>query len=61
SGTETGPLEQVQYNAEYNVFANERHHSKQPGSISNTCIVEKVDSNVIPGSPNICDNDIQTD
>ncbi|GKF56969.1 hypothetical protein Tco_0170506, partial [Tanacetum coccineum] len=24
SGTDTEPLEQVQYNAEYNVFANER-------------------------------------
>ncbi|GKG29052.1 hypothetical protein Tco_0416417, partial [Tanacetum coccineum] len=27
----------------------------------NPCVVEKVDSNVIPDSPNICDNDIQTD
>ncbi|GJY30780.1 hypothetical protein Tco_0414275 [Tanacetum coccineum] len=61
SGTDTEPLEKVQYNAEYNVFSNERHHSKQPGSISNTCIVEKVDSNVIPDSPNMCDNDIHTD
>ncbi|GJW53825.1 hypothetical protein Tco_0097910 [Tanacetum coccineum] len=52
---------QVQYNAEYNVFANERQHSEQPKSISNTCVVEKVDSNVIPDSPDMCDNDIQTD
>ncbi|GJV34564.1 retrovirus-related pol polyprotein from transposon TNT 1-94 [Tanacetum coccineum] len=43
SGTDTEPLEQVQYNAEYNVFANERQHSEQPESISNTCVVEKVD------------------
>ncbi|GJS90305.1 hypothetical protein Tco_0772941 [Tanacetum coccineum] len=28
---------------------------------SNTCVVEKVDSNVIPDSPGMCDNDIQTD
>nr|GEV24038.1 retrovirus-related Pol polyprotein from transposon TNT 1-94 [Tanacetum cinerariifolium] len=28
---------------------------------SNTCVVEKVDSNVIPDSPDMCDNDIQTD
>ncbi|GJV53867.1 hypothetical protein Tco_1449608 [Tanacetum coccineum] len=61
SGTDTEPLEQVQYDAEYNVFANERQHSEQPESISNTCVVEKVDSNVIPDSPDMCDNDIQTD
>ncbi|GJT89372.1 retrovirus-related pol polyprotein from transposon TNT 1-94 [Tanacetum coccineum] len=61
SGTDTEPLEQVQYNAEYNVFANERQHSEQPESISNTCVVEKVDSNVIPDSPDMCDNDIQSD
>ncbi|GJZ69849.1 retrovirus-related pol polyprotein from transposon TNT 1-94 [Tanacetum coccineum] len=36
-------------------------HSEQPESISNTCVVEKVDSNVILDSPDMCDNDIQTD
>ncbi|GJU44273.1 hypothetical protein Tco_1201539 [Tanacetum coccineum] len=41
SGTDTEPLEQVQYDAEYNVFANERQHYEQPGSINNTCVVEK--------------------
>ncbi|GKD45936.1 hypothetical protein Tco_1270581 [Tanacetum coccineum] len=61
SGTDTEPLEWVQYDLEYNVFANKRQHSKQPESISNTCVVEKVDSNVIPDSPDMCDNDIQTD
>ncbi|GJS61615.1 retrovirus-related pol polyprotein from transposon TNT 1-94 [Tanacetum coccineum] len=61
SGTDTGPLEQVQYDAKYNVFVNERQHSEQPESISNTCVVEKVDSNVIPDLPNMCDNDIQID
>ncbi|GKA80627.1 hypothetical protein Tco_0787319 [Tanacetum coccineum] len=55
------PLEQVQYDAEYNVFASERQHSEQPESISNTYVVEKIDSNVIPDSPDMCDNDIQTD
>nr|GEX93323.1 uncharacterized mitochondrial protein AtMg00820-like [Tanacetum cinerariifolium] len=35
-------------------------HSEQPESISNTCVVEKVDSNVIPDSLDMCDNDIQT-
>ncbi|GJY50000.1 hypothetical protein Tco_0439956 [Tanacetum coccineum] len=61
SVTDTEPLEQVQYDAEYNVFANERHHSEQPKFIGNTCVVEKVDSNVIPDSPNMCNNDIQSD
>ncbi|GKB55214.1 hypothetical protein Tco_0905967 [Tanacetum coccineum] len=51
----------VQYDAGYNVFANERQHSEQPESISNTCVVEKVDSNVVLDSSNMCDNDIQTD
>ncbi|GJV45055.1 hypothetical protein Tco_1429591 [Tanacetum coccineum] len=60
SGTDTEPLEKVQYDVKYNVFANERQHSKQPGSINKTCVVEKIDSNVIPDSPNMCDNDIQT-
>ncbi|GKC03683.1 retrovirus-related pol polyprotein from transposon TNT 1-94 [Tanacetum coccineum] len=61
SGTDTEPLEQVQYYVEYNVFANERQHSEKPESIRNTCVVEKVDSNVILDSPDMCDNDIQTD
>nr|GEY42523.1 hypothetical protein [Tanacetum cinerariifolium] len=60
-GTNTEPFEHVQYDVEYNMFANDRQHSKQPESINNTCVVEKVDSNVIPNSPNMCNNDIQTD
>nr|GEV10751.1 uncharacterized mitochondrial protein AtMg00810-like [Tanacetum cinerariifolium] len=47
SGTDTKPLKLVQYNARYNVFANKRQRSEQPDSISNICVVEKVDSNVI--------------
>ncbi|GJX18609.1 gag-pol polyprotein [Tanacetum coccineum] len=61
SGTDTELLEQVQYDDKYNVFANERQHSKQLESISNTCVVEKVDSNVVPYSLDMCDNDLQTD
>ncbi|GJV30260.1 integrase, catalytic region, zinc finger, CCHC-type containing protein [Tanacetum coccineum] len=61
SRTDTEPLEKVQYDTEYNVFANERQHYEQPESINNTCVVEKVDSNVIPNSLDMCDNDIQTD
>nr|GEV85151.1 hypothetical protein [Tanacetum cinerariifolium] len=61
SGTDSEPLEQVQYDAGYNVFANEIQHSEQLESISSTCIVEMGDSNVILDSPDICDNDIQND
>ncbi|GJX17813.1 hypothetical protein Tco_0218645 [Tanacetum coccineum] len=60
-GTNFEPLEQVQYDAGYNVFANEIQHSEQPESIRNTCVVETGDSNVIPYSPDMCDNDIQND
>ncbi|GKG40667.1 hypothetical protein Tco_0467444, partial [Tanacetum coccineum] len=30
-------------------------------TVSNTCVVETCDSNVIPDSPDMCDNDIQDD
>ncbi|GJT47404.1 retrovirus-related pol polyprotein from transposon TNT 1-94 [Tanacetum coccineum] len=40
SGTNTEPLEQVQYNAEYKVFANVRQHFEQPES---TIVKEKHD------------------
>ncbi|GKA46446.1 hypothetical protein Tco_0739329, partial [Tanacetum coccineum] len=39
--------------SEYNVFAIDTQHSKQPESISNTCLVEQDDSNVIPDSPDM--------
>ncbi|GJT00425.1 hypothetical protein Tco_0821594 [Tanacetum coccineum] len=61
SGTPTEPLEQVHNNAKYNVFTNVRQHSEQSESTSNTCVVEKDDSNVTPDSPDMCDNDIQDD
>ncbi|GKC37138.1 hypothetical protein Tco_1049522, partial [Tanacetum coccineum] len=61
SGTDSEPLEHVQYDTGYNVFANEIQHFEQSESISNTCIVETCDSNVIPDSPDMCDNDIQND
>ncbi|GJR35081.1 retrovirus-related pol polyprotein from transposon TNT 1-94, partial [Tanacetum coccineum] len=61
SGTDSEPLEQVQYDTRYNVFANAIQHSEQSESISNTCVVETGDSNVIPDSPDMCDNDIQND
>nr|GEY85956.1 hypothetical protein [Tanacetum cinerariifolium] len=61
SRTDTEPLKQIHNDAEYNVFANVRQHSKQPESTSNTCLVEKDDSNVTPDSPNMCDNEFQID
>nr|GEV09961.1 hypothetical protein [Tanacetum cinerariifolium] len=61
SGTDSEPLEQVQNDAGYNVFANELQHSEQSESISSTCLVETNDRNVIIDSPNMCNNDIQND
>nr|GEU78427.1 integrase, catalytic region, zinc finger, CCHC-type, peptidase aspartic, catalytic [Tanacetum cinerariifolium] len=61
SSTDSEPLKQVQNNIGYNVFANDLQHSKQSESISNTCLVETDDSNVIPDSPDMCDDDIQND
>nr|GEV79361.1 hypothetical protein [Tanacetum cinerariifolium] len=61
SNSNAEPLEQVQYNDEYNVFANVNQHCEQSETTSNTCLVKKDDSDVIPDSPDMCENDIQTD
>nr|GEZ40505.1 hypothetical protein [Tanacetum cinerariifolium] len=61
SGTNFEPLEQVQNDAGYNVFANDLQHSEQFESISNTCLVETDDCNAVPDSPDMCENDIQND
>ncbi|GJU43258.1 retrovirus-related pol polyprotein from transposon TNT 1-94 [Tanacetum coccineum] len=61
SGTDAEPLEQVQYDTDNNVFANDIQHFEQSESISNTCAVETGDSNAIPDSPDMCANDIQDD
>ncbi|GKB07994.1 hypothetical protein Tco_0836278 [Tanacetum coccineum] len=61
SGSDVEPLEKVQSDTEYNVFANERQHSKQPESINDTYVGEKVDSNIIPDSSGMYDNDNQAD
>nr|GEW40917.1 retrovirus-related Pol polyprotein from transposon TNT 1-94 [Tanacetum cinerariifolium] len=61
SGIDSEPLEQVQNDAGYNVFANELQHSEQSESISNPCLVETDDSNVIPDSLDMCNDDIQND
>nr|GEV23104.1 hypothetical protein [Tanacetum cinerariifolium] len=59
--TDFEPLEHVQYDAGYNVFTNDLQHSEQSESISNTCLVETDDSNVIPDSLDMCNDDIQND
>nr|GEU32855.1 retrovirus-related Pol polyprotein from transposon TNT 1-94 [Tanacetum cinerariifolium] len=61
SGTDSEPVEQVQNDAGYNVFANVPQHSDQSELVSNTCLVETNDSNVIPDSPDMCEDDIQND
>nr|GEW52052.1 hypothetical protein [Tanacetum cinerariifolium] len=61
SGIDSEPLKQVQNDARYNVFANELQHSEQSESVSNTCLVETDDSNVIPASPDMCEDAIQND
>nr|GEX44898.1 hypothetical protein [Tanacetum cinerariifolium] len=53
SVTDSEPVEQVQNKAGYNVFANDLQHFDQSKSISNTCLVETDDSNIIPDLPDI--------
>nr|GEU66950.1 integrase, catalytic region, zinc finger, CCHC-type, peptidase aspartic, catalytic [Tanacetum cinerariifolium] len=61
SGTDSELVEQVQNDAGYNVFANDLQHYDQSESDSNTCLVETNYSNVIPDSPNMCEDDIQNE
>nr|GEW49695.1 hypothetical protein [Tanacetum cinerariifolium] len=61
AGTDSEPVEQVQNNADYNVFANSLQHSEQSESVSNTCLVETNDSNVTPDSLDMCEDDIRND
>ncbi|GJU44348.1 hypothetical protein Tco_1201614 [Tanacetum coccineum] len=55
------PLEQVQSNEDYNVFATERKHSGQSETINDTYVVEMVDSNVILNSSDMRDNEEHVD
>nr|GEX75500.1 hypothetical protein [Tanacetum cinerariifolium] len=61
SGIDSEPVEQVQNDAGYNVFANDLQHSEQSESVSNTCLMETDDSNVSPDSPDMCEDAIQND
>nr|GEX96472.1 hypothetical protein [Tanacetum cinerariifolium] len=60
-GTDSEPVEQVQNNVGYNVFANHLYHFEQSESVSNTCLVETDDSNVILNSSDMCEDDIQNE
>nr|GEY53161.1 hypothetical protein [Tanacetum cinerariifolium] len=61
SGNDSEPVEQVQNDVGYNVFANKLQHFEQSESVSNTCLVETDDSNVTPDSPDMCEDDIQNE
>nr|GEZ48924.1 hypothetical protein [Tanacetum cinerariifolium] len=61
SGTDSEPVKQVQNEAGYNEFSNHLQHSKQSESISNTCLVETNDTNIIPDPPDTCEDDIQNE
>ncbi|GKA72017.1 hypothetical protein Tco_0778233 [Tanacetum coccineum] len=52
-------LEKVHIDDDYNVFDTVRQHSKQSESINNTYEVKIVDSNIIPNSTDMCDNEIK--
>nr|GEY08018.1 hypothetical protein [Tanacetum cinerariifolium] len=47
------PMAEVQLSAEYNILANEQHHSEQSESVYDTHLLEKVDRNTTPESTNI--------
>nr|GEU90157.1 hypothetical protein [Tanacetum cinerariifolium] len=55
------PLEKVQIDDEYNVFANEHEHTEQPKNINDIALMENVDSNITPNSLDLCNNDFQDD
>ncbi|GJX94843.1 gag-pol polyprotein [Tanacetum coccineum] len=55
------PLEKVQIDDEYNVFANEHEHTEQLENMNDIALVEKVDSNTTPNSLDLRNNDFQDD
>ncbi|GKA10311.1 hypothetical protein Tco_0689744 [Tanacetum coccineum] len=56
-------IDEQELEAHYSFMAKiqDRQHSEQPESINDTYVVEKVESNVIPDSSDMCNNDIQAD
>nr|GEX84206.1 integrase, catalytic region, zinc finger, CCHC-type, peptidase aspartic, catalytic [Tanacetum cinerariifolium] len=61
SGIGSEPVEHVQNDVGYNVFFNDLQHFEQSESVSDTCLVETDDSNVILDSPDMCEDDIQNE
>ncbi|GJU45783.1 hypothetical protein Tco_1203049 [Tanacetum coccineum] len=55
------PLKNVQIDDEYNVFANEHEHIKQPKNMNDTNLMEIIDSNTTPDSLDMCNNDFKDD
>nr|GEU68656.1 integrase, catalytic region, zinc finger, CCHC-type, peptidase aspartic, catalytic [Tanacetum cinerariifolium] len=60
-GTDSEPVEHVQNDAGYNLFTNDLQHFEHSESVSNTCLVEIEDRNLIPDSLDMCEDDIQND
>ncbi|GJV44895.1 hypothetical protein Tco_1429431 [Tanacetum coccineum] len=58
---DTEPMAEVPYTTEYNVFAVETQHSVQPENMNDTSLMEKVDSNTIPNSSDLCNNEFKDD
>nr|GEZ61069.1 hypothetical protein [Tanacetum cinerariifolium] len=54
-------IDEQELKAHYNYMAKIQKHCEQSESTSNTCLVEKDDSDVTPDSPDMCEHDIQTD
>ncbi|GJU57282.1 hypothetical protein Tco_1235048 [Tanacetum coccineum] len=55
------PMVEVLYTAEYNAFAVETQHSKQPKNMNDTSLMEKVDSNTTLDSSDMCNNEFKDD
>nr|GEV14781.1 hypothetical protein [Tanacetum cinerariifolium] len=55
------PLEKVQRDDEYIVFADEHEHIDQPENMTGTSLMEKVDRNTIPDSSYMCNNEFEND
>ncbi|GKA68575.1 hypothetical protein Tco_0768492 [Tanacetum coccineum] len=51
---DTTLLEKIHLDDDYNMYANENEHTKQPESINDTYVVEKVDNCITPDSSDMC-------
>ncbi|GKE36237.1 hypothetical protein Tco_1459642, partial [Tanacetum coccineum] len=56
------PLQKVHNcDNDYNVFANERQHPKQPESVNDTYLMAQGDTNISHDSPDMCNNGKEAD